>query len=147
MSFSAIALLVSGLAGVVGWIVAWRSRGETLDVRKQLAEAARDLADTQTLALQQGLVASTADAKWQAEMLRSAALESQLAAERQSRQSLVDALAKSGAPVGDLLVDGALDELYADQGSGGSRPRSNTGGGSNGVPVIVTGTTRKTNPG
>jgi len=144
MGFSEIALLLSGLAGVIGWYVAWRSRGETVDARKEIAVERAAATEAQNVAFSANDHAVTAEARWSAEVVRSSGLERQLAMERQSRQNLVDALAKSGAPVGDLLVDSALDELYPNPGSAGSGPGSGTSRDPAGVPGVVTGTAPKT---
>lgn len=144
MSFSVIALLVSGLAGVTGWFFAWRSRGETIDARNQAAVERATAVSAQAVAFAANERAVTAEARWSAEAGRAKGLELQLAAERQSRQNLVDALAKSGAPVGDVLVDSALDELYTNPGRGGQGAGSGASGDPVGLPRLVTGIAPKT---
>lgn len=140
-SFSEIALVVSGLLGAIGWFFAWRARGEATDTRKELEwqQSATSMAKDASFAA--GSRAVIAETRYAEEQTRSRALEAQVAAERQHVQTLVDALAKAGVPVGGLLVGQALDSLYPDDRGQDTHPGS--GGGPKAVPnapTSVTGT-------
>src|SRR5512139_3230285 len=123
MNISLLASLGVGVLGVLGWIVAWRSRGATLDEREVADRVRGDLAVTRESEAANLRRAVAAEAELAAERVRATELEKQLAAERASAQSLADELAKAGVPVGDVLVDHSLDGLY-------QNGRDETGAGS-----------------
>lgn len=110
--FDTIALLVTGIAGMLGWYFAWAARGDALDQQKAAALAAAGEAAARELATEANAKAATATAQQQAAATRADHLQAQLDAERKGRQDLVDALAKSGAPVGPVVVDTVLGGLY-----------------------------------
>jgi hypothetical protein len=135
MSIDTILIFGFGAAGMLGWFFAWRSRGEALGAtRKADAAEAGEIA-AKTLVIEANGRALTAEAKFTVERSRADSAEAQLAAERQSRQALVNAFAKAGAAVGDVVVESALDRLYpnGDTGNPGARPDSS------GDPVGVSG--------
>lgn len=125
--FTTIALLITSALGMLGWYFAWRARGECLAKDAQLMDAHAGESAAKGLALENGANATTAGARLAASEERAVKLQNQLDAERKSRQSLVDALAKSGHPVGEVVVDGALGRLYPDSDPGG--PGSDPGSG------------------
>jgi enhancing lycopene biosynthesis protein 2 len=143
-SFSEIALVVSGLLGAIGWLFAWRARGEVTDVRKELEVARAATQAAKDVSFTAGSRAVVAETQLADERRHSAALTLQLATERQHVQTLVDALAKAGAPVGGLLVGSALDGLYEDGGGQGTDP--GTGRGPALVPDAPAGVTGPTGP-
>lgn len=127
MSFTTIALLATGAVGMLGWFFAWRGRGDVLEA------AAAELAARQ-LAFQTSAAAAANDTKYQAEKLRADQLQAQLDSERASKQALIDALTKAGAPVGPVVVDNALDRLYPDGDQGGQGPGTGHGRDPGGMP-------------
>jgi hypothetical protein len=131
MSFESVAILISGAAAVVGFFLAWRSRGEVIDAEQKVADAnaALQAARAETFVSAARMVTATTQLSEQ--QARTDALTKELAAERVSRQALVDALAKAGASVGDVVVDQSLDRLYKD--SGGQDSGAGTSGGTPGV--------------
>jgi hypothetical protein len=131
MSLPEILILVTGAVGVFGWFFAWRARGEVGDVRKELAIAVADATNAKDSALQSGARAVTAEGLVVNYRAQYVAVTAQLDAERRSRQSLVDALAKAGVPVGGVVVDTVMDGLYQD--GGGQGPDAGTGGGQAGL--------------
>lgn len=138
-----LAIGSSSVLGAIGWVFAWRARGEALDESKAHEKTKLELAATKSTAMDEGRRAAAAEIRARFEAERSAALEAALAAERQTRQSLVDALTKAGVPVGPALVDNALDRLYKDKGGQGGGAVA-AGGTPAGVPVTATGSSSPT---
>lgn len=132
--FDVIALAVTGVFGMLGWVAAWRSRGYTLETKNLLAAATAGEVAARELLLEANAKAATASTQASVAMSRADSLQLQLDAERKARQSVVDAMAKSGAPVGPVVVDDALGRLYPDGDAGGSSAGSNPGGSGSGVP-------------
>ncbi len=132
--FTTIAILATGAVGMLGWFFAWRTRGEVVDARKEIQSSEAGEVAAKALALEANAKAVTALAQADAAQRTATGLQNQLDAERKSRQALVDALAKAGAPVGGAVVDSALDGLYPNGDQGGSGAGPNPGGGPVGVP-------------
>lgn len=122
------ALLGTAAAGMLGWFFAWRASSAAAD-KVQAAVAAETAA--RSLVVEATGRAVTAETKAADANARANSLQAQLDAERKARQDLVNALAKSGAPVGPVAVDVAMDGLYAD--GGGAGP--NAGASGNPAPV------------
>jgi len=133
--FDVIALLVSGLAGALGWFFAWRSRGEAMAAvsEEEKARAGESAATTQAFVANARATAAEAQAAVASE--RALALQAQLDNERRQRQALVDALAKAGVPAGDILVGGAIGVLYPDGGGSGQDSGPNPGDGRSTQPM------------
>lgn len=128
-----IALLVTGALGMLGWFFAWVSQRAVVAKGAELAAANAGEGAARTVALTAEGKAAVAQAQVEAAKARADSLQAQLDAERKSRASLVDALSKKGVPVGDVVVDSALDRLFPDgrgQGAGSS---------GSGDPVAVSG--------
>jgi hypothetical protein len=123
---STIALLLTGAAGMLGWFFAWRGRGEQLEAMNEEEASKQAAVDANARAV-------TAEARLAAEQLRGDQLQRQLDSERAAKQSIIDAVAKSGAPVAPVVVDDAFSRLYSD--GGGQGPGTN----SSGNPVGVSG--------
>lgn len=132
MTLTEIALLATGAAGMIGFLLAYLARGQTIDRDAQLALAASDLETAKATAFDAGARAVIAETKLADANRTIAALELEVDSERKTKQSLVDALAKAGVPVGDLLVGSAIDRLYQD--GRGQDPDSGPGGGEKPVP-------------
>jgi hypothetical protein len=132
--FDVIALAVTGVVGMLGWFAAWRARGDTLETKNLLAAATAGEVAARELLLEANAKASTAATQASVAMSRADSLQMQLDAERKARQSVVDAMAKSGVPVGPLVVDDALGRLYPDGDAGNPGAGSNPGAGGSGVP-------------
>lgn len=128
MDFTIVALMATGAAGALGWFFAWRGRGELIAAHKEIEEDQAFLAAANTLAFAGNSKAAAAGAALAVAQARTDALAVELDAERKSRQSLIDALAKSGAPVGDAVVDNAMDRLYSNGDQGGPGPDTGSGG-------------------
>lgn len=137
-----VVIAATGAAGMVGWFLAWRSRGEALAAaaregqaldRSRAQERYADAANASRNDATRREVAALAELD-QARV-DAAALQRTLAGERAETRRLIARLAENGVPVGGMLVDGALDGLYPDD---HSRP---AGGGSGGGadPVGVPG--------
>lgn len=134
MAFEEISLLVTGALGVAGWWYAVRSRGQTLDTRKELEAALEAGNAAKGAAVEAAVARAAAEVKYASELARADKLVLELETERKSRQALVDALAKSGAPVGDAIVGSALDGLYPNGDKGSQGAGSGGGGDQSGVP-------------
>jgi len=115
-----IALLITGALGMLGWFFAWLGQRQVVDKGREVNAAAAGEAAAKTVALAAEAKAVTVAAQLAAEKARADALQVQLDSERQARQHLVDELAKKGLPVGDVVVDAAVDRLYADGGGQGA---------------------------
>jgi 4-aminobutyrate aminotransferase-like enzyme len=134
---STIALLVTGAFGCLGWFFAWHGRGEQLDAMQEEEASKQSAADA-------GARAVTAEARLAAEQLRGDSLQRQLDSERAAKQSIIDAVAKSGAPVAPVIVDDALGRLY--QNGSGQGPGADASGnpvGVSGQPAPATAATSK----
>lgn len=120
---------LAGVGGIITFgVMAWRSRGEAmraterqmtaygreLDALKAVEEANRKIfnAEAESAAARKEL----AGAKSELERVRA-----ELAAERAAKGKLYAELAKRGAPVGDVVVDDAIDGLYEDKDRGKTR--------------------------
>lgn len=130
-----IAAGVGALAGIGGWIFAWRARGEALDARKDAnaAAAQQRIAEVETENQRRRadvaeLTAATANTRADAATSNAAAARGQLERERKGWNETIEHLAQAGVAVGDALVDGALDQLYP------NRDRGKAGGGEGAVP-------------
>lgn len=110
-----------GAAGTLsGWIAAWYSRGEALDAIRSTNQAIGEsftattrAADAEHRAL--NAEAGRAAAALQLNALRRSdeVLQTALDRARRNQEVLLAQLAKAGVPVGGLLVDDALSELYS----------------------------------
>lgn len=146
--FLGISYLVLGLAGVLGWYYAMRGWRESEDVGRQLAAAKSETETEKRKTFTVEARALTAEARASAMTGRAEQLELALAAERQSRQNLIDVLARSGNPnVAPVVVDSALDELYKD--GDGRAPGADPGARGNppGVSAVAARASTKTPPG
>jgi len=132
MTLTEIAVLVTGAAGMVGYFLAYLARGQTLDRDSRLTAAALDLAAAKGASFDAGARAVMSETRLADAQRAIGALQLEVDGERKIKQSLVDALAKAGVPVGDVLVGSAVDRLYQDRGGQGSDPGS--GGGQKPVP-------------
>ena len=119
---------------MLGWFFAWRARGEVVDCQKAMHAAVAGEAAAKALAFEANASAVAAAASAQAAQFTATGLQNQLDAERKSRQALVDALAKAGAPVGDVVVESALDGLYPNGDQGGPGAGADPSGSPVGVP-------------
>lgn len=122
--FTTVSLLITGALGMLGWFAAWRARGEVVTGQKAAQAAVAGEAAAKVMAFEGNAKAIAAEAKLLAEVARSSSLEKLLAQERQSKQTLLDEMAKRGLPVGDVVVDVELDRLYKDGNQGGQGPGS-----------------------
>lgn len=122
MTLNEIALLVTGLGGMAGFVLAYLARGQVIDRDGQLSRSHDELMDARGIAFGNGARAVVAETRMAELMTELAATRASLDSERKSKQALVDALTKAGVLVGDLLVDGALDRLYTDGGGQGADP-------------------------
>ena len=124
------AVMISGVIGMLGFFFAWLAQRAVVRKGEELAAAVAGEQAAKALALESEGKAATAQAQLSAATSRADSLQTQLDAERKARQDLVHGLAKNGLPVGEAVVDSALDRLYpngdGDKGSSGSG--SNTGG-------------------
>jgi hypothetical protein len=120
-----IALLVTGAFGCLGWFFAWRGRGEQIDAMQEEEASKQSATDA-------GARATTAEARLAAEQLRGDRLQRQLDTERAAKQSIIDAVAKSGAPIAPVIVDDALGRMY--QNGAGQGAGSDASGDPVGVP-------------
>lgn len=127
MTLTEIALLVTGAAGMVGFILAYLARGQTLDRDAKLARAAFDLAAVKASSFDAGARAVMAETRLADAERTIASLQLEVDNERKAKQSLVDALAKAGVPVGDVLVGSAVDRLYPNGGGQGANPGARGG--------------------
>lgn len=147
MNFTTIALLATGAVGMLGWFFAWRARGDVVDAQKAVQAAIAGETAAKGLAFEADARAVASGAQLTAAKMAATGLQNQLDAERKSRQDLVDALARSGAPVGDVLVGSALDGMYPDGDQGGAGASPSPGGSPVGVPgqsaAIARTTTRR----
>jgi hypothetical protein len=126
-----VSLMATALIGMLGWFFAWRARGEAGDERRRAESALAGEIAAKAMALEATQAKLTAEGMGAAQRSRADGLALQLDTERASKQALIDALAKAGAPVGPVVVDSALDGLYKNGRSQGAD--SNTGGNPTGV--------------
>lgn len=141
-----LALLVTGALGMMGWFFAWLGQRAVVGKDKEVAEARAGEAAAKGLAFEAQAKASLSDTLHAAEKSRADGLQTQLDAERKARQDLVHELAKKGLPVGDVVVDAAVDRLYPDGDQGGSGPGAGSGGdpaGVSGQPAVPAGASGK----
>ncbi len=132
-----IAIISTGAAGMVGFLLAYLARGQTLNRDAQLARAAFDLAAVKASSFDAGARAVMAETRLADAQRTIAALQLEMDSERKTKQSLVDALAKAGVSIGDIVVGSAVDRLYQD--GGGQGADSGSGGGQKPVPAIPSG--------
>lgn len=125
---------VAGAAAIAGWIYAYRARGEARSAlelanreaeRARLAEVARDAADAK--ASDAIADAAACDVELRAERAALTATRAELIDERRKNATLLEKLAKAGAPVGPVLLDSTVDRLYADKDRRGSQGRDPNG--------------------
>lgn len=133
MEWNTVALAATGALGTMGWLFAWIAERSVVAKDREVATAKAGEVAAKALTLAADAKASVAEAKLASEVSRALDLQVQLDAERKARHDLVDELAKKGVPVGDSLVDAAMDRLYQD--GGGQDP----GSGSSGDPQRVSG--------
>lgn len=119
MTLETVALMATGALGMLGWFFAWRARGEVIEARHEVEAAEAGEAAAKGVAFDNGARAVTAESLAGSERSRSEALQRELDGERKAKQALIDALAKSGAPVGPIVVESALDQLYPNPNRGG----------------------------
>jgi hypothetical protein len=114
-------------AAVSGWVMAYRARGQanTVSDRARLAEAKADAAVRKQELAQSNEAAMLGELK---------ALKVELSGAKQTinrlqkeRQNDLEKLAAAGVPVGDVLVDSALGDLYPHE--GGDRREAGAGDG------------------
>lgn len=127
-----IGILVTGAAGMVGFLLAYLARGQTIDRDAKLLVAASDLATAKAASFDAGARAVMAETRLADAQRTIATLQVEVDIERKSMQGLVDALAKAGVHVGDVLVGSAVDRLYPNGGGQGADP--GPGGGAQPVP-------------
>ncbi len=132
MTLTEIALLSTGAAGMVGFVLAYLARGQTIDRDAKLTAAAQDLAVAKSASFDAGARAVMAETRLADAQREIATLKLELDNERKAKQSLVDVLRKAGVAVGDLVVGAAVDRLYQDGGGQGVNPGA--GGGEKPVP-------------
>lgn len=100
---------------VSGWIVAYRERGKANEAaeRSRIAEVARDAAR------QHGdddkNKRAAAESELRVERVNVDRLTHEVARLAREKRDLLERLATSGVPVGDVVVDDALDRLYPDE--------------------------------
>lgn len=128
-----VALLVTGALGMLGWFFAWLGQRAVVAKDREVADARAGEAAAKSLALEAQAGAAAATARLSGERARADGLQMQLDAERKARQDLVHDLAKKGVPVGDAVVDSAMDRLYPDDRQGGQGASAGSGGDSPGV--------------
>ena len=113
-----------------GWVFAYRARGESRDAlervneeadARRLAESALDAAKARVFDAEARAIVALAEAR--AARLAEDQLRSELSRERNERMAAYVRLAEMGAPVGAVLVDAAIDELYPNANRDG-RPAS-----------------------
>jgi hypothetical protein len=125
-----IAFAVACTVGMFGWFCAWLAQRSVVAARRELADAVAGetvAKDAATSAVARSVAAETLSSSM-ATQLRD--LQVQLDAERKARQDLVHGLAQKGVPVGDAVVDSALDRLYPNGDQGGSGSGADAGGDS-----------------
>ena len=126
-----------------GWVFAYRARGESRDAlaraneradedadARRLAESALDAARARVFDADARAIVALAEAR--AAKLAEDQLRSELSRERHERMAAYARLAEMGAPVGAVLVDAAIDELYPDANRDG-RPAGGDPGASGGA--------------
>lgn len=128
-----ISLMATALVGMLGWYFAWRARGEAGDERRRAESALAGEIAAKAMALEATQAKLTAEGMGAAQKSRADGLSLQLDTERASKQALIDALAKAGAPVGPVVVDSALDGLYKNGDQRGQGGDPNAGGNPAGV--------------
>ncbi len=120
-------LLVAGGVGLAGisstltlGIMAWRARGEAVAATRRELEAGKLQLDAERRADQWGREKLDADAKTAAATTQLEAtkaelerVRAELAAARIEKGNLYAKLAALGAPVGDTVVDSAIDGLFS----------------------------------
>lgn len=128
-----IGLLVTGALGMLGWFFAWWGQRQVVSKNAEVAAAVAGENSAKSVAVAAEGKASTSAALYAAEKARADGLQVQLDGERKARQDLVYELAKKGVPVGDAVVDAAVDRLYPDGDQGGQGPRPVPGGDPSGL--------------
>lgn len=131
---STVGMLITGALGMLGWFFAWHGQRAVVGKDKEVADAKAGEASARQVALEAEAKAATAQALLAAAQSRAGSLQVQLDAERKSRHDLVDELAKRGVPVGDVVVDAAVDRLYPNGDQGGQGSSASAGGDSQRVP-------------
>lgn len=115
-------------AGVSGWIAAYRARGQANDAgdRARLAEAKADAA----VKGREIAEANEAAARSEMRVLQVTLAEARQTITRKTKEHNDDleAIAEAGIPVGDVLVDNALDDLYPDADGDGREAGAGDGG-------------------
>lgn len=120
---------LAGVGGIITFgVFAYRSRGEAIAAKNETAEAQRHelAAERRADTCERGRLDAemTAVAKTKELIVTTAELErvrGELAAERAAKGKLYAKLAALGAPVGDVVVDDAMDGLYEDPNRGKAR--------------------------
>ncbi len=138
-------LAALGIAGTAsGWYAAWRSRGDANQAgeRARLAGARADAADARAVDAEMHAVAAEAQRKGAEIDVQNA--RQAIARERAAAAEILETLAKAGAPVGDVLLDGTIDRLYADRDRqrAGRGPHPGAGGDPVDVPAPPAGAAR-----
>jgi ribosomal protein S11 len=133
--FYPVALFLTTAGAMLGWYLAWKAKGDVAKAKDAEALAVAGEHTARDAAFEANARCITATTQLSALEGRMVQLQHMLDAERESRQALVNALAQSGLPIGDIVVDSALDRLYPDEGD----PSGSTGAGTRpgGRPVVV----------
>lgn len=115
-------------ACVSGWVMAFRSRGQANDAgdRARIAEARADAAVKKAELAQANEAGARSELK--ASEVALAGARDTIKREQKERDDDLERLAAAGIPVGDILVDGALGDLYPDGGQGGGEAGTGDGG-------------------
>lgn len=122
---------LAGVGGVITFgVFAWRGRGEAIAATRRELEAGKKLLEAERKADELGRAKLDADAIAAAANTELAATKEELErvrevliSERVKTGNLYEKLAALGAPVGDVVVDSAIDGLFPDANDRKADPR------------------------